>query len=132
VALADILGVPIEDMTERDPSSINSLRSQARREAEEYGQALLEIATLVASVKSDDLINFREKVAAYDKAAQFSEDEADRNDRAADFYWPLLSFPGLADFAQAWRELLQDERAVAVFHYVSWDKDEFDAARRFF
>jgi transcriptional regulator with XRE-family HTH domain len=128
LALADIVGVPIEDLTEVDVRSLRALKRSASRAASDYFEQLTEVASAVRGARESQQ-EFLMWVKAYEKAAAFA-DQSDTSQLAAEQYSALVDFNAMEGFAAQWRSLMNLVGIDELLLALEFDEEMIDEWRR--
>ena len=124
LAIATVLGVGIEALTNRAPDSPESLSREVQRMGRDFAESLFTMWDQCAHVLTQRTL-FTSAVRAY--AKRLREEGDDSADRVEETLSALAFFSGPSDYSKSWAELLERNEARAALVSLGWDPDDRDS-----
>ena len=120
LALADMVGTPLDVLADPDPESPRSLRNEVNRSGRRFAESLFDAALAANNARHDRWL-FAVAVSAYDRG--LSVGTVEDGETVREHFWPLLAHTAPGDFMIAWQEVTSDPRLLAIFDELDYPLD---------
>ncbi len=125
VALAEIVGEPVDSLVNRTPDTPESLANEVRRASRDLVETLEDAVGVMAVARAQQKA-LQARIEEYAKSptafAQWQSQNVPLNE-----VWAVLGdFEGIQNYRDAWLALLDDPRMEAILYALGYDPNHFD------